>query len=102
MQPLLKNERYTYDDYCLWDSAERWELIEGVPYAMAPAPVAAHQGISGELFFQIRNYLTGKSCKIFHAPFDVRLNADSENDSVGTAIEKERGILKPLLKTTRE
>ena len=35
---------YTYDDYCQWEG--RWELIEGMPYAMSPAPVPAHQRVA--------------------------------------------------------
>jgi len=77
-----ENERYTYTDYCTWDDSERWELIEGVPYAMSPVPTQAHQGISMELSSQIHNFLKGKTCKVFHAPFDVRLNADDEDDTV--------------------
>ncbi|MCL1917186.1 MAG: Uma2 family endonuclease [Peptococcaceae bacterium] len=40
-----ENERYTYSDYCSWDNDERWELIDGVPYAMTPAPSRFHQTI---------------------------------------------------------
>ena len=32
---------YTYEDYQQWEGD--WELIEGIPYAMAPAPVKRHQ-----------------------------------------------------------
>ena len=39
--------RYTYDDYCLWEG--RWELIEGMPYAMSPAPAVLHQEINANL-----------------------------------------------------
>lgn len=35
---------YTYDDYMLWEG--RWELIEGIPYAMTPSPNFRHQRIS--------------------------------------------------------
>lgn len=35
---------YTYDDYRNWEG--EWELIGGVPYNMAPAPVISHQRIS--------------------------------------------------------
>jgi Uma2 family endonuclease len=81
--PLLKEDRgYTYADYCEWDDDERWELIEGVPYAMSPAPTQYHQEINGELYRQIANFLVGKSCKVFLAPFDVRLNAAEEDNTV--------------------
>ena len=35
---------YRYDDYCQWEG--RWELIDGIPYAMAPAPSLRHQRLS--------------------------------------------------------
>jgi len=81
--PLLQDDqRYTYADYCTWDDSKRWELIEGVPYAMSPSPSPMHQTISVQLLRKIGNFLEGKPCKVFHAPFDVRLNADDEDDTV--------------------
>jgi len=77
-----QNERYTYTDYCTWDDSERWELIDGVPYAMSPAPSPAHQEVSSELHRQLANFLKGKPCKVYPAPFDVRLNASDEDDTV--------------------
>ena len=47
------DEHYTYADYCTWDDDQRWELIHGIPYAMAPAPSVGHQGVSFELAKQI-------------------------------------------------
>jgi len=35
---------YTYDDYALWEGD--WELFEGAPVAMAPAPMVSHQAIA--------------------------------------------------------
>ena len=32
---------YTYDDYVHWEG--EWELIDGIAYAMSPAPVKRHQ-----------------------------------------------------------
>ena len=32
---------YTYEDYCNWEG--RWELIDGIPFAMSPAPTPRHQ-----------------------------------------------------------
>ena len=73
-------ETYTYGDYLLWPDEERWELIDGVPYNMAPGPSRAHQGISMELARQIANYLADKSCKVYAAPFDLRLPKGKEED----------------------
>ena len=67
------NRRYTYADYLTWPEGERWELIDGVPYAMSPAPSVRHQEILGDLNEVFRNYFRGKSCKVFFSPIDVRL-----------------------------
>ena len=76
-----ENRHYTYADYCTWDDDERWELIDGVPYAMA-APLIAHQRVSRDIVMQIGQFLRGKPCEVFYAPTDVRLNADTRDDTV--------------------
>jgi len=75
------NKRYTYSDYIKWDDDERWELIDGVPYMMS-APNRIHQEILGNLHLQFGNFLKGKTCKVYLAPFDVRLNADTYDNMV--------------------
>jgi len=80
--PLRNDERYTYYDYYNWDDDKRWELIEGAPHLMAPAPGASHQRISGNIFKRIGVYLEGKTCQVYYAPFDVRLNAETGDDTV--------------------
>ncbi|MCL2046612.1 MAG: Uma2 family endonuclease [Oscillospiraceae bacterium] len=77
-----EDEYYTYEDYYSWDDGLRWELIYGKAYAMSPAASRRHQEISGELFSQLHEFLRGHSCKVYHAPFDVRLNADTDDDTV--------------------
>ena len=78
----VEKERYTYSDYCTWDDSARWELINGEPYMMAPGPTQSHQECGGELYYQLRNFLKDKPCKVFIAPFDVRLNADTYDDII--------------------
>ena len=70
---LPQEKSYTYEDILNWPEDERVELIDGEPYMMAPAPSPDHQSISWELVLQIGNYLKGKKCRAYHAPFDVRL-----------------------------
>ena len=71
--PLSQGERrYTYADYLTYPEDERWEIFDGVPYMQA-APTPIHQEISMELSKQIAVYLTDKTCKIYPAPFCVRL-----------------------------
>ncbi len=63
---------YSYADYLLWQFQERVELLKGRLFPMA-APSTRHQRYSRRLSTQIDLYLTGKSCELFVAPFDVRL-----------------------------
>jgi Uma2 family endonuclease len=77
-----KHQEYTYADYLTWNDGKRYELIDGEVYMMSPAPSISHQEISGGLFSEMFNYLKGKSCKVFAAPFDVRLNAETGDNTV--------------------
>ena len=70
--PLPKEQYYTYADLLSWEEDTRYELYDGQPVALA-SPSNIHQLVSGELFRQLANYLSGKRCKIYPAPFDVRL-----------------------------
>ncbi|ABI68831.1 Uma2 family endonuclease [Syntrophomonas wolfei] len=74
------DKKYSYADYLQWPDEERWEIIDGVPYDMSPAPSTKHQAISMELGRQIANYLRDKECQVFAAPFDVRLPLNAEKD----------------------
>jgi Uma2 family endonuclease len=86
MGALPKEECFfTYADYKEWelDEGERFEIIYGEAYAMA-APNARHQEILGGLFNQFYNYLQDKPCKVYPAPYDVRLfyKEDESDDTV--------------------
>ena len=74
------DERFTYGQYLAWDDGERWELIDGVPYNMTPAPVRRHQGILMRVSSRIEEFLRGKPCQAYFAPFDVRLPDLSNQD----------------------
>lgn len=85
---LHKDARYTYRDYLSWPEGERYELIEGVAYAMAPAPLLKHQELVGEIFFQLRAQLEGRPCRPFIAPVDVRLpEPGQEEDQTSTVVQ---------------
>jgi Uma2 family endonuclease len=75
------NRKYTYADYVKWDDDVRYELIDGIPIRM-DAPTWQHQEVLGNLFVQFHSFLKGKQCKVFLAPFDVRLNADTLDNTV--------------------
>jgi len=72
---------YTYADYVAWDDDKRWELIDGKPYLMS-APNRNHQMALMEIGYQLYAFLKGKKCYVYMAPFDVRLNADTLDDTV--------------------
>jgi len=69
----VEKARYTFADVLAWDESERIEIINGDIFLMAPPPSSTHQEISGELFAQLHAYLKGKNCKVYAAPFGVRL-----------------------------
>jgi hypothetical protein len=46
---------YIYDEYCKWEG--RWELIEGIPYAMSPTLLPRHQWVSANIKGEIRDAL---------------------------------------------
>ncbi len=85
--------KYSYADYAQWPEDERWELIDGVAYAMT-APQRLHQDIVSELCRQVGNYLYGKSCKFYVAPFDVRLPRQDEADAkVETVVQPDLSVI---------
>ncbi len=80
--------RYTYGDYLGWPEGERWELIEGVPFDMTPAPSRRHQHLLTRLAVPIGSYLEGKPCELYLAPFDVRLpRVDERAEEVDTVVQ---------------
>lgn len=76
--PLARqiDEKFTYADYLGWGDEERWELIAGTAYNMSPAPSRIHQDVSMNLSILFSVYLKEKNCKVYAAPFDVRLTHD--------------------------
>lgn len=73
------DEKYTYKDYMTWDDSEYWELIDGIAYQMAP-PSTRHQDISRNISGEFYIYLKDKTCKVYTAPFGVRLPVENEHD----------------------
>jgi Uma2 family endonuclease len=80
---------YTYNDYCLWEG--RWELIEGMPYAMSPAPTPRHQRIASEInALFVLGLKKCRKCKVFE-PIDWKIKDD-------TVVQPDLSIIcKPLL-----
>ncbi len=78
-EPYSEYGSYTYADYLTWDIDHMVELIKGKVFRQAAAaPRRIHQEVSGRLFFKLYLHLEKKKCKVFSAPFDVRLPVKSK------------------------
>ena len=92
--PAELNQKFTYGDYLEWEDNERWELIEGEAFNMTPAPTREHQDILGALFYALYSYLLGKSCRVYMAPFDVRLpEADQSEAEITTVVQPDLTVV---------
>lgn len=88
LSDLDLSKTYTYADYLQWKFKERLELIKGRVFKMSPAPSSYHQNIAGNLYFALKLYLLKKQCKVFIAPFDVRLTQKSlTNEDIITVVQ---------------
>ena len=89
-----KQERFTFADCLTWDEDEHIEIINGEAFMMA-TPSRIHQGICFEIGRQLGNYLEGKQCKVYPAPFGVRLfeqDGDSP-ENVDTVVEPDISVV---------
>lgn len=73
LSQLDMNGTYSYADYLTWQLEERVELIKGKIMAMSPAPSRKHQTVITNLGGELYQYFHKKPCKLFYAPFDVKL-----------------------------
>jgi len=66
---------YTYEDYKYWEG--KWELIDGVAYAMSPMALPSHQYISNKIARILDEQLEEcKKCRAF-LPIDWRVSEDT-------------------------
>jgi Uma2 family endonuclease len=84
--PKADEHRFTYADYLQWPDDERWELIDGKAYAMAPAPTISHQSLVLSIAKQIDEALDGTPCRALIAPVDVLLPASNEASAQATTV----------------
>lgn len=90
----VKKSRYTFADCLAWGEHERIELILGDAVMMSP-PSRVHQEILTELTRQLANFLEGRQCRVYPAPFGVRL-FEGEGDSpeeVDTVVEPDISVI---------
>ena len=68
-------EYYTYEDYKNWEGD--WELIDGIPLAMAPSPVKTHQLLLFEIAFRFRSaFKNCQKCKVL-GEIDYKVSEDT-------------------------
>ena len=85
---LRDQHRHTYGEYRTWPEDGRYELIDGQAYAMSPGPSRRHQELGFEVARQIADALEGTGCRVYVAPFDVRLPRGSEeDDDIDTVVQ---------------
>ena len=95
---LNTNKRYTYADYLTWLDDKRRELLDGFIRLMSPAPSSVHAQVSLDLAVLFKVYIkqhNGK-CKVFCAPFDVRLPKNPDeiaNDKIYTVVQPDICII---------
>ena len=69
-EPSPSGEPYTYAGCLSWDEEVHAEIIDGELFMMPP-PLRRHQDISGNLDYYLRNFLEGRACRVYAAPFVV-------------------------------
>ncbi len=73
LSQLDLNQTYSYADYLTWQFDEAIELIKGKVMLMSPAPNVKYQDISLNLTRSLAVFFNHKKCRVYVAPFDVRL-----------------------------
>jgi Uma2 family endonuclease len=87
-EPFTEYGRYSYADYLTWQLDEMVELIKGKVFKAAASPRRKHQEVSLKIASQLYYLLKNKECKVFEAPFDVRLPVHSKkNEDIFTVVQ---------------
>ena len=84
---------YNYADYLQWTFDGMVELINGKIFKMSPAPSSSHQSISVNFTVEIGGFLKHKKCKVFIAPFDVRLSKFKEDKLIDSVVQPDLCII---------
>lgn len=67
--------RYTYDDYKTWQGD--WELIDGIAYAMTPAPMIKHQSLAYKIASEFEKQIENCAfCEVL-GEVDYKINDDT-------------------------
>jgi Uma2 family endonuclease len=85
--------KVSYADYLEWEDDERWELIDGVPHNMAPAPSTRHQEVLGNLFAFFFQYFRDRRCRVYMAPFEVRLSESGLDKETYNVVQPDLSVI---------
>ena len=98
-EPLVAEEppigytakRYSYADYLMWTDDKMREIIDGAVYLFS-APLRIHAEVIIPFILRVGAFIRRRKgkCKIYTAPFDVRLPVDGE-----TADDKIYNVVQP-------
>ena len=77
---LAYQEYYTFEDYQHW--CGDWELLEGMPYAMAPSPSVSHQTVSFNIASEIKTVLNNKASHCDQCCILMETDWQVSNDTV--------------------
>jgi Uma2 family endonuclease len=74
-------QRYSYADYLTWTDDKMREIINGVVYLFS-APIRSHAEVIPPFMVRAWSHIRKRKgkCKIYTAPFDVRLPINGETD----------------------
>ena len=81
---------YSYADYLSWTDNKLRELLNGISHAFS-TPLREHAEITSFLMIKAGSFIKRRKgkCKVYHAPFDVRLplNNETDNDKIHNVVQ---------------
>lgn len=97
---LDPNGSYTYADYLTWKFSEFVELIKGKVLRPMSAPVPIHQQYLVNLTSEIHQFLKRQPCRVYAAPFYVRLtrNLEGSDTQITTVVQPDICVVCDLTK----
>lgn len=86
--------KYSYADYLGWGDDQQWELIDGSAYCMSPSPTTDQQEVLGAFHYYFFGFFLDKPCRVFCAPFDVRLSENYHStDDIHTVVQPDLAVI---------
>lgn len=97
---LNLDQTYSYADYLSWRFTEYVELIKGKVLRRMSAPTSKHQQIAANPTIEIGRYLRRNPCRVYAAPFDVRLlrSTGTGDAQIKTVVQPDLSVICDLSK----